>query len=132
MYQIELANGTTYELIDAQSSKAYIQGLQRRIIELQISKTYLLENVDNDFTSDNPSRIKITTDSGTFVHEGYGIRAELAIKPYVVTQATSTTPEITEDRIFIVLAELTYEETQIKQMRDTLDTIIIYSLEGGA
>ena len=112
--QLKFSNGTTLDVLAVNGKSVYIQGANRDALEIQLAKGSVPVDALDALTSAGTNTTKITLIDGDqqYVHDNYSIRTELAIKPVVVTPATSTAAEVTEDRLCITLAQLTYLEVQ--------------------
>ena len=112
--QIKFNDGTTFETLAVNGKSVYTQGAQRDALEIQMAKSTMTVDALDVLTADNGKTSKITLIDGDqqYIHDNYSIRAELSIKPVVTTPATSTTSEVTEDRLVATLAQLTYLEVQ--------------------
>jgi hypothetical protein len=121
--QVKFNDGTTLEVLAVNGKSVYVQGTQRDALEIQMAKDTTTVDALDALTADNAKtgKITITDDSGTYVHDNYSIRAELAIKPVITAQATSTTSEVTEDRLCVTLAQLTYSEVQMAAQQAQID-----------
>lgn len=115
MQTIKFSDGTELPVITAKATQVYAQGANRAAIEIQIAKDATTFDTLDKLTADNAKTGKLTFVDGdvTYVRDNYTIRAELALKPVVTAPATSTTVEVTEDRLCLTLAQLTYAEVQL-------------------
>jgi len=128
--QLKLNDGTTLDVLVVNGKSVYVQGAQRDALEIQIAKGTMKVDALDALTADSAKTGKLTLIDGDqqYIHDNYSIRAELAIKPVVITPATSTTPEVTEDRLCVTLAQLTYAEVQQSAMQAQIDALILASL----
>lgn len=117
---INFADGTALAVISAQTIQVNIQGAYRPAMEVQIAKDAITFDALDKLTADTAKTGKLTLVDGDvqYVRENYSIRAELAVKPCMVTAATSTAAEVDEDRLCVTLAQLTYAEVQTAQMAE--------------
>ena len=127
---VKFADGTTLPVITILKTTAYVQGAQRDAIEIQIDKSNIAFDALNALTADSSKtkEITITDDKGSYVHDNYSFRAELAIKPVMVTPATSTAAEVDEDRLCVTLAQLTYLEVQQTAQQAQIDALTLAEL----
>lgn len=100
-------------------SKFY-QNAQRDSLEFIFKKTdYPFDTLDRYFI-DKTKTVKITLVddiTGTqYIYEDYTIRVSMILAPAILAPATSTSPEVTEERISVVMAQKTYMEKQIEQL----------------
>lgn len=113
--KIKFSDGTELSAAAANATQVYAQGANRAAIEIQIAKDETTFEELDRLTTDTANTGKLTLVEGDvqYVRDNYSIRAELAVKPVVTAQATSTEPEKTEERFVVVLAQLTYSEVQL-------------------
>ena len=140
-----LTDGTQLNHIGATGTTKYVQGANRDTITFEFDETHSVDELRNLFTEQNCEVINIVTDEvvetlienkdGTTetktetvytdnYHEGYVIRAEVAEKIKEITPATGTTPAVTETRVFVTMAQRTYNETLLKENNDVLATLL--------
>lgn len=119
---IKFNDGTALPAITAQATQIYVQGANRAAIEIQLAKDATTFDALDKLTADSAKMGKLALVDGevTSVRDNYSIRAELAVKPVVTAPATSTTEEVTEDRLCVTLAQLTYAEVQAAQQAATI------------
>lgn len=136
-----LADGTKLNHLGATSTTKFIQGANRDTITFEFDNTHSVDELRNIFTELNCEVINIVTDDletledGTenVVYtnnywEGYVIRTEVSEKMHVVKPATGTTPEVTETRVYVTMAQRTYAETQIASIIETVDILVLENL----
>lgn len=124
-YTVKFSDGTEIPVITVLKSTAYVQGAHRVTLEIQMAKdTTTLAALDT-LTADagKTASITITDGSGSYVYSNYSLRAELAIKPVMVTPATDTAAEVDEDRLCVILAQLTYAEVQLAAQAQTINAL---------
>ncbi|WP_085832849.1 hypothetical protein [Clostridium merdae] len=119
--QIIFADETTINVANINANGGYHQGAQRDSLEIQIAKdTISFDALDalDALTSEasKTDRLTIVTQDGDKkmqeVYDHYVLRTALTLKPIVVTKATASTPAVTEERLCVTLAQLTYTEVQ--------------------
>lgn len=120
--QLKLNDGTTLDVLVVNGKSVYTQGAQRDALEIQVNKGAIPIDKLDALTADSAKTSKLTLIDGDkqYIHDNYSIRTELAIKPVVTTPATSTAPEVSEDRLCVTLAQLTYTEMQAAQQAAAL------------
>lgn len=116
--QVKFQDGTTLDALAVNGKSVYTQGATRDSLEIQLAKTAIAFDALDALTANsaNTSRLILIDGENQYEHDNYSIRAELALKPVVVTPATGSDPEITEDRLCVTLAQLTYSELQAAQL----------------
>lgn len=128
--QIKFQDGTTLDVLAVNGKSVYLQGAQRDALEIQIAKDTTINGVPafdalDMLTASTANTAKLTLINGEqqYVHDNYSIRAELALKPVVITPATGSDPEVTEDRLCVTLAQLTYGELQLAEQAQAIDAL---------
>lgn len=127
MKQVTFANGTTLEVTDTLGNKVYTQGAYHDTIEFQFSTTEISYDDLRFITDDsrNLNKITITDETGTYLHENYTIRNSLTLKRVVVTPSTGVINEVTEERLCVTLAQLTYSERQQADQQTQIDALTL-------
>ena len=112
--QLKFNDNTTLDVISVNGKQIYAQGAQRDSLEIQMAKDAIDFDTLDKLTTAGIKTGKITLVNGEkqFVHNNYVIRTKLAIEAYEVAPETGTAPAVTEDRILLTLAQLTYAELQ--------------------
>ena len=122
---IKLSNGTELAPILVTGANRHIQGAARDTLTFIFPATESMEALDAAFSEEACSSIII--DEGN-VYKGYTIRAELKKEAVEVTPATEETEAVMEDRIFVSMSQRTYLETQLKNLTETVDALVLESL----
>ena len=116
--QIIFADGTALAVTNIIGQSTYNQGAQRDSLEIQMSKGALSFDQLDALTADSTKtdRLTIVTQEGDAqtqtVYDHYVIRTALALKPVEITLAAAGDSALTEDRLCVALAQLTYAEVQ--------------------
>jgi len=131
MSTIKFANGTELPIIAAIAVNTYVQGAQRKAIEMQIAKDVITLDALDTLTANSANTAKLTLIDGDkqYVHDNYSIRTELAVKAVEITPATDTAPAVTEERLCVTLAQLTHIEVQQAAQQAMIDTLTLAALE---
>lgn len=128
--QIEFNDGTTLDVLAVNGNPTYFQGAQRDSLEIQIDKSKTtFDALDALTAGENTSKLTLIDGEHQYEHDNYSLRTELALKPIVTAAATDTTPEQTEDRLCVTLAQKTYQELQVEELQSSVDEIILSELE---
>lgn len=124
--QLKLNNDVILDnLVSCNGGRRYVQGASRDSLEFQFPKGgKTVEEMDGLFTSENCQSMTIIDGEEQYIHNHYQIRAELSLKPVVITPATSEAQEVTEERICVTMAQLTYSEIQIAALQAQVNTIL--------
>ena len=128
--QLKFSDGTTLDVLAVKGNPTYFQGAQRDALEIQIDKGKTTFDALDALTGDPAKTGKLTIIDGDkqYQHDNYNLRTELALKPVVTAEATSTTPEQTEDRLCVTLAQKTYQELQIAELQGSVDALTLAQL----
>ncbi|MFZ2538161.1 MAG: hypothetical protein WAX04_04600 [Oscillospiraceae bacterium] len=112
---IRLTNGVEIQAITVNGTTRHFQGQIRDSLEIQLAKdTKSFDELDLLFADSNNTKvIKLIDGETEYIHDNYTLRVEMSLKPVVITNATSTTAEVTEERYSIILAQKTYIELQL-------------------
>lgn len=140
MQQIIFADGTALDAANIKGDAIYHQGAQRDSLEIQIAKgTISFDDLDA-LTADSSKmdRLTIVTQEGDAqsqaVYDHYVLRTALTLKPIEITPATPDAPAVTEDRLCVTLAQLTYAEVrqaaQAAAIADMQEAIIALAFGG--
>lgn len=138
---IILTDGTKLNHIGATGATKYLQGANRDTITFEFDETHSVDYLRSVFTEANCEVINIVTDEtkeqedGSVIivetfnyHEGYVIRAEVSEKIKELEPATGTTPAVTETRVFVTMAQRTFAETQIANLTEVVDILLLENL----
>jgi len=129
--KVILNNGTELDAIVVNGSSRYFQGASRDSLEFQLSKSILqtFEELDELFSNpSNTSKITLTAEGESYIHDNYTLKVQMALMPVVVTPATDTEPEVIEERYSIIMAQKTYKEIQLESLIETVDILVLESL----
>lgn len=123
--QVKFNDGTVLDALAVNGKSVYFQGAQRDSLEIQIAKTAATFDALDTLTGSaaNTGKLRLIDGEQQYVHDNYSIRTELALKPVVVTPATGSDPAVTEDRLVVTLAQLTYTELQLAAQVQAVDAL---------
>lgn len=121
----KLANGTILAPILVTGAKRHIQGATRDTLTFVFPASESIEALDAAFTEEACSSITI---DDVNVYKGYTIRAELKKEAVEVIPASESTEAVMEDRIFVSMSQRTYMETNMKNLMETVDALVLESL----
>lgn len=123
--QVKFADGTVLDVLVVNGKSVYFQGAQRDSLEIQFAKTTATFDALDALTANPANTGKLTLIDGDsqYVHDNYSIRTELALRPVEITPATGTDPAVTEDRLVVTLAQLTYTELQLAAQSQAVDAL---------
>lgn len=126
--KITFTNGTTLNPILITGGINYIQNANRDVLTFVFSETENMAELDNIFSATNCASIIIEENEDIYIHKGYTIRVGLEKKPIEIISETGIEPAITENRIFVKMAQCTYAETQVADLQETVDYLVLESL----
>ena len=121
---IRLTNGTELTPISVLGARRTVHGTSRDALSFVFPADTSMDEVDNVFTATNCETITLIEEGSEYIYSGYTIRAELKRVPEEVTAETSTEAAVYENRVTVVMAQRTYSETQMMEMRALLDSLI--------
>lgn len=124
--KVTLNNGIELYPIQVNGSTIYFQGASRDSFEFQFAKNSMTFEELTDLFGDesNFKSIVLEDSSGSFLHENYCIRTELKCFPLIIESATSTTPEVTEERFSVTMAQKTYSEVQFEILQAQINALM--------
>lgn len=129
--QIVLSNGTILKPIMVTGATRFVQNANRDSLTFVFDESYGLDALDSIFTDANCESINIIADNGDeAIHTGYTVRAELAKKKVKAESETPEAEEIDVVRVFVTMAQRTYAESQLANLTDTVDVLVLESLLG--
>lgn len=138
--QIIFADGTALAVAKIDGQTTYHQGTQRDSLEIQITKGTISFDALDTLTADSTKtdRLTIVTQEGDqqtqAVYNHYVIRTALALKS-VEIPATADAAAVTEDRLCVTMAQLTYAEVQQAAQAAAIDALgqqVVAIMMGGA
>lgn len=122
--KIILTNGTELEAIVVTGSKRTVQGASRDTLHFVFPAETSLDEMDGLFTEENCETITIVEDENEYVKNGYTIRADLKRESVEVTPATDTEDAVYENRVTVAMAQRTYAEYQMAEVKSTLNALL--------
>jgi len=135
--KIKLVDGTELKPILATGASKHVQGASRDVLTFVFPESNTLDEIDNLFSAENCESISIfesieeaddTVSETEWIHKGYVIRVELARKPIEITPATTDTAATYENRVTISMGQRTYSESQVANLTETVDALVLDSL----
>lgn len=129
--KIKLKDNTELNVIQVNGGNVYYQNTNRDSLEFIFKKgDYLFDQLDTLFAdSDKTSKITVigsemqsnekgeqTETPVQYIYDNYSLRISMEMKPVIITPATSTEAEVTEERIMITMAQLTLIEKKLMEL----------------
>ena len=119
---ITLFDGTEIEVIDVAQTNYFVKGANRNVLTIQLKSVELsLSDVEALFTPENCETITYNETEFT----GYCHPYEFHRTSVMVTPEDAENPATYENRYVVNLAQRTYLETQLEQLRADIDFIAI-------
>lgn len=122
--------GTTLDVLAVNGGSVYFQGASRDSLEIQVAKDRIAFDVLDALSAEpgNLETLSLTDGGRQYVHNGYVLRRELALKPIVTAAATDAAPERAEDRLCLTLCRRTYLETRQQTQQAEIDALTLAAL----
>lgn len=120
--QIKFADETAMDCIQVNGKTQYYQGATRDTLEFVFAKSAGFDALDAAFADEaKTASITIINDVDAEnpeigVYDSYTLRMSMRMEPVVITPGTMEAPAVTEERIMVVMAQLTYIERQLKAL----------------
>lgn len=123
--KVILSNNTELDAIVIYSESVYSQNQNRKSLRFVFPGETDINQIDELFTPENCDSINLYNplDGSSYIHTGYVIRESLKKTPVEITPATDTEPAVYEDRVEVTMAQISYEESQIKALKDIVDVL---------
>ena len=121
--KVTLTNGTELNPIMVTGESRYIQGASRDTLTFVFAGVSL-DEMDSIFIAENCETISIINDEEEAIYNGYTLRAELVKKQVEVQKATTETDAVTEERVFVSMAQRTYAENQMAIMQAAMNALL--------
>lgn len=117
--KVKLNNQTELDVITVNGSKQFYQGETRDTLEIQLKKGIKsFDELDELFgNEENTKRLTIINDSGEFLHEHYTLRISMGLTAVEISSETAEASAQTEERITILLAQKSYRERELEEMK---------------
>lgn len=126
--KVILNNGVEVTPIIITGEKRNIQNARRDCLTFVFRETSL-DEIDGIFTTENCEKMVIVGDDNSeAIYKGYVVRAELTKEMVEVKGATAEESAEYEARVKVSMAERTYAETQIANLTETVDVLVLESL----
>ncbi|QHI73772.1 hypothetical protein [Aminipila terrae] len=129
--KIKLNDNTELNIICINGKSTYFQGANRDSLEFvfkkgdypfdqldklfaDVSKTKKISVLDTVTTTDTDGK---TVETPTeHVYDNYSLRVSMKMEPVIITPATSTEPEVTEERVMVTMGQLTLIEKKLSEL----------------
>lgn len=122
--QLKFSDSTVLDVLAVNGKSTYFQGAQRDSLEIQIAKSAITFDALDALTSAaNTAHLTLIDGDKQYVHDNYSLRVSLALRPVEITPATADSPAVTEDRLVVTLAQLTYTELQLAGQAQAVDAL---------
>lgn len=132
MGQIIFHDGTELDALVVNGNSRFFQGSNRDTLEFQFAKNSItFDELDEIFASkEKTEKIMIQQNKERFAHHHYSLRVSMSLLPIVIEQATDSAEAVVEERYSVVMAQKTYAELLLESLQETVDLLVLQSLEG--
>lgn len=125
MLKVKFADNREIECLYVNGSKQQYQGFNRDTLEFVFKfENISLDELNNIFNNQElTSTMYLITDTQlsngepsvqSFRYDDYILKVSITMRPEVIQSESSDNPEITEDRVYVSMAQLTYIEKRLK------------------
>ena len=129
--KIKLSNGKELEPLMVTGGQQYVQGQSRDTLSFVFGEDTDMAELDQAFLAENCGDIILTDDQGgEYLHHGYAIRHKLEKASVESKPATTESEAEYVMRVTVSMAQRTYAEEQMDNLRDTVDTLVLDALGG--
>lgn len=126
--KVILNNGLEVTPIIVTGEKRNVQNARRDVLTFVFGETSL-DEIDGIFTTENCEKMVIVGDDNSeAIYKGYVVRAELTKEMVEVKSGTAEESAEYETRVTVSMAERTYSETQMANLTETVDVLVLESL----
>lgn len=126
--KVILNNGTELTPIIVTGEKRNVQNARRDVLTFVFADCSL-DEIDGIFTEENCENIAIIgDDESEAIYKGYVVRAELTKEMVEVKGATAEESAEYEARVKVSMAERTYAETQLANLTEVVDVLLLENL----
>ena len=133
--KVILANSNEVEVYMVTGAPVRYNGQSRDSLTFVMPATYSLDEVDAMFNEEACEAIKLSDENGEYIYNGYTIRFALKKETVELDQSDSNVTAVTEDRIFVTMAQRSYSENQMASLNnqmasltETVDVLVMESL----
>jgi len=106
---LTFADNTSLNAFQINASKRFYQNANRESLEIFFDpNTVSFETLRTVFS--DPNKLSSIVIDGKYLYEDYSLRIKLALESAVTSEATPTSPEVTEERFVVIIAQSTYIE----------------------
>lgn len=131
--KIRLSNGNEYDILCVNGFKQYFQGAERDVLDIQFEKNkYSFEELEKCFLNENSTNkiYIIDAEQNEYLHENYSLRIKISLINTLNNLSADNQSNI-DERISIQMAQKTYQEIMLSEIRQTVDMLVLESLKGG-
>ncbi|QHI72907.1 hypothetical protein [Aminipila terrae] len=129
--KIKLNDNTELNVICINGKSTYFQGANRDSLEFVFKKgDYPFDQLDKLFADATKTKKISVIDTVTttdkdgktvetpteHVYDNYSLRVSMKMEPVIITPATSTEPEVTEERVMVTMGQLTLIEKKLSEL----------------
>lgn len=126
---IALADGTELTALMVTGEINYVQEASRDTLIFVFDGTAVsLDEIDGIFTEDACETVALNDGTNEYIHSAYTIRAGLEKIKEKTDAVDEDGAPVYVDRIKVRMSQRTYEETQLKNLIETVDALVLESL----
>lgn len=117
--KIILKDNTELEAIKVDGTNVYTQGQSRDSLQIHFEKgKYSFDELDKLFSDEGKTEtLVIENGEEKYLHSDYILKTSIELKPVVVESATTESEEVTEERVVVTMAQISYAEKTIKKLQ---------------
>lgn len=124
--KLKLNNQRELEILEINGEKSQYQGENRDKLNIQMKKgLYPFEELDKLFAnSENTKKFTIIDENGEYLYEHYTLRTSMGIKAVQTCPESVNEPAGYEERVCVTLAQKSYRERELEEMRELIKKLI--------
>ena len=128
---VTLADGTELTALMVTGENNYVQGAGRDTLTFVFDTNMSLDGLDSIFTEGACETITLKDGANEYIYSGYTIRAGIEKTMEKTDEVDEDGGHVYIDRIKVRMSQRTYMETQLKNLIETVDTLVLEDLLEG-
>lgn len=128
---VTLADGTGLTALMVTGENNYVQGVGRDTLTFVFDANMSLDELDSIFTEGACETITLKDGTNEYIHSAYTIRTGLEKIREKTDEVDGDGAPVYIDRIKVRMSQRTYTETQLKNLIETVDTLVLENLLEG-
>lgn len=126
---LTLQNGEQFQVKGVHGQNIFYQGINRDCLTFLFDARTDINEIVKNFTAENCKKIVIEDGENKYLHENYTIRIALGLGYQAEALGNAVTKDGTQC-VFVKMAQSTLSERQLQQQQETLDALLVATLEG--